>query len=162
MKYPDIWGEGMIFAFSGLEGETDWFAPFIAGTTEKFGSLCFRLKDNRTLHFRGMEELKDVRPKVICSDLIVFKNPDVSIIFVEKDRILGQYNPQFPPSITSEAARIEQIGNVVVCLSDDGISALILENDRKVFSLSYDRGNKYNAIQKAKRTITEKHCEDEI
>ncbi|HRS07177.1 MAG TPA: hypothetical protein P5065_09135, partial [Candidatus Ratteibacteria bacterium] len=132
MKYPDIWGKDIIFAFSGIEGKTDWFNPFVAGTLEKAGTLCFRLDDRRTLYFKNMDKC-NILPEIVCSDLIIFKNPDISVVFAEKDVILGKYSQEFLPSMNSETGSIEKFDNVIVCSSKDGLTGLIIEKDKKIF-----------------------------
>jgi hypothetical protein len=37
--YPNVWGEGQLLAFSGMEGETSWFTPFTWHTAATPGSL---------------------------------------------------------------------------------------------------------------------------
>ena len=161
MKYPDIWGKDIIFAFSGIEGKTDWFNPFVAGTLEKAGTLCFRLDDRRTLYFKNMDKC-NILPEIVCSDLIIFKNPDISVVFAEKDVILGKYSQEFLPSMNSETGSIEKFDNVIVCSSKDGLTGLIIEKDKKIFALSYDRTNRNNAIQKAEKTLIDKNINDEV
>ncbi len=52
MEYPDVWGKDIIFAFSGLEGKTDFFHPFVAGTLEEFGNFVLRIDSGINFGFK--------------------------------------------------------------------------------------------------------------
>ena len=43
-NYPNVWGEGNLFAFSGFEGKTDWSYPFVGTLLEKRGNYKTKIK----------------------------------------------------------------------------------------------------------------------
>lgn len=40
--WPDVWGPGELLAFSGCDGATDWFTPFVLHTGQRVGQLTLR------------------------------------------------------------------------------------------------------------------------
>ena len=39
---PNIWGRGQLFAFSGIDGKTNWFKPLVLHTADE--KCCFKIR----------------------------------------------------------------------------------------------------------------------
>ena len=70
---PNIWSERQLFAFSGIEGATDWDACFVASTVghgARYG-LRFHCKPERTLWIDGSAlDPSEVRTDAVMSDFV--------------------------------------------------------------------------------------------
>ncbi len=77
---PTVWGQGQTFAFSGLDGQTDWYNPFVAQTLGEPPGILFHAgtADSRDvqLTFAGRVEglLRNVRTRDVDARVI---GPDV-------------------------------------------------------------------------------------
>ena len=90
---PTKWGQGQLFAFSALDGESlfsDDFTGTLSG--DKIG-VIFHTNCRRTLFFGDMS--KDITPKFSCvtSDMININTlaGNFSIIFAERHLVVGEY-----------------------------------------------------------------------
>lgn len=162
MEYPDIWGESIIFAFSGLEGKTDFFHPFIAGTLAKFGDLILRIENGINFGFQNTNLSRKIKPLIVSSDIILSKKPEISIIFVEKNTIIGTYTDDFVPFL--ENSKSETIGKyqIFYLLTQSGVVMLLINKKNKRFSLVYDPKSKENAKRKAIRYLEKTSISREI
>lgn len=64
---PDVWGEGALFAFSGMDGQTNEKASFVASLGAD-NDLIFHLSDRRILKFHVSGP---VVPQIILNDLLI-------------------------------------------------------------------------------------------
>ncbi len=55
---PDVWGMGQLLAFSGMDGVTDFDAPFVLYTDVQPGSFIIRLPAEVKIEFRDLPGLK--------------------------------------------------------------------------------------------------------
>ncbi len=67
-KMPNIWGEGKLFAFSGLDGETDWAHTLVASATEEPLGLCLHLNPDVMLTFA--HGVKRIEARVVLGDAV--------------------------------------------------------------------------------------------
>lgn len=65
---PDIWGSGQLFAFSGLDGHTNWTEPFVLHTDTQPGCFIIRLPAAARIIFEGLSQ---VHFSMILSDVLV-------------------------------------------------------------------------------------------
>ena len=149
MKYPDVWGEETIFAFSGLEGKTDFSNPFVAGTTPEFGNFVFRAEENIKFGIRNIEKHRNIKPEIISSDIIITKNPQINIVFSEKDTIVGNYSDPFIPYIENSTREKKKKYVSLALKTKNGALVLLMDEKNKKFSFAYDRKNKETAFKKA-------------
>ncbi|MDH7570769.1 MAG: hypothetical protein QHJ73_14405, partial [Armatimonadota bacterium] len=54
-EMPNTWGAGQLFAFSGVDGHTDWARPFVLQTGASPGSLRVCLPFAAAVEFPGLE-----------------------------------------------------------------------------------------------------------
>ncbi|NDJ53767.1 MAG: hypothetical protein GYB68_11865 [Chloroflexi bacterium] len=53
---PDVWGEGALFAYSGLDGETNTASSFVASLHDQYFSLLFHTPEQVMLYMGGEED----------------------------------------------------------------------------------------------------------
>ena len=69
---PNVYGEGIPFVYSGLDGKTAWKSPFLASTTETEVGLKFHLATEQTLRIRLPDSgSKKHRFRVVANDILV-------------------------------------------------------------------------------------------
>ncbi|MCM8759111.1 MAG: hypothetical protein NC906_04985 [Candidatus Omnitrophica bacterium] len=149
MVYPNIWGKDIIFAFSGIEGKTDVIHPFIAGTQEEFGSFVLRIDDGINFGFRKTNPSRKPEPLIVASDIIITKNPPISIVFIEKNAVIGRYTNDLVPFLENSTPQADGKYLVSSLLTKVGAIILLIDNKSKKFSLVYDPESKEKARRKA-------------
>lgn len=103
MRLPNRWGAGCLFAYSGVEGKTDWFNPFAGRLSGDRLGVVFVLHDSRhELFFESSANLGDLSFEVVCSDLVDARagsgeHARVRFLFLDKDTIIGEVPEGFVP-----------------------------------------------------------------
>jgi hypothetical protein len=69
---PDIWGMGQLLAFSGIDGFTDFDAPFVLHTGDRPGSFIVRLPIEARIEFQNLAGLEF---KMILGDAVLAESP---------------------------------------------------------------------------------------
>ena len=116
---PNKWGQGQLFAFSALDGDsffTDDFTGTLSG--DKIG-VIFHTKKRRTLYF---SEMKDLLPKIRCiaSDIIALDTLAgelkgiVNFLFKK----VGGGSYEFIPSVITDFDSLANQGNLVTMVKN--------------------------------------------
>lgn len=141
---PKKWGQGQLFAFSALDGEsffTDDLAGFLCG--DRVG-VIFNTFCRRTLYFGDMN--KFIVPEIRCvsSDMILLDTliGDFSIIFAERHLVVGEYAEDIGVFV-SLAGRCETIikNGLEIHNTDDGEYTALLKRGGR-FAFSYGKSEK--------------------
>ncbi|MCF7837446.1 MAG: hypothetical protein K9N49_02355 [Candidatus Marinimicrobia bacterium] len=66
--FPNVWGAGQLLAFSGVDGRTSWFEPFVLHTDVAPGHLRVKLPTEVAIEFPGLDHL---RCECLTGDAIV-------------------------------------------------------------------------------------------
>lgn len=99
--YPDIYGKGMLFAFSGLDGNTDYQRDFVCTLTEQ--PIGLRIETKNSYYF--YIDIKDkIQFTAVTGDVIeaVCEAGKIFISFLNCYTIIG-YSPVFPELYKGEA-----------------------------------------------------------
>ncbi|MDO9541792.1 MAG: hypothetical protein Q7J98_05660 [Kiritimatiellia bacterium] len=151
MNLPNIWKEGLLFAFSGLDGKTDWYHPFVASTLPSPGALLFHTNPQRKIIFSGKKP-KNRNEDIIASDLIFFSQPLLSFLFLDKDTLIGQVHPSLIPMVYSgKGIREKREKNSIFQSAPRSYTVLLLKKNQKMtkFAYAFDSKNIKNALSKA-------------
>ena len=135
---PVKWGQGQLFAFSALDGES-YFTDDLTGTLagDKVG-VVFNTPCRRTLYFGDMN--KFIQPEFSCvvSDMIIVKTllGTYSMIFVERHLVVGEYEDVTGVFVSLGGnGEIIRKGDAEIHASDDGeYTALLRRNGRFAFA----------------------------
>lgn len=162
MKLPNIWGDGQIFAYSGIDGKTDWYHPFVATTLSDRIGFRFHLKNYRELWGKADKIDRQVN-NLVCSDCIdvtvCVKGKggfNIKYIFVSNDIIIGETYSEIPPvTIAADIVKVKFLDKLTLQSSDDEYTALAWgQNDKRIkFSYAFDSVCIENAIRKAKQAL---------
>jgi len=78
LALPDVWGEGALFAFSGLDGETNSGTGFVATFGAERYDLLFHTPERFVLEIRLRQEGAPYRDvvKVATGDVLIVETPD--------------------------------------------------------------------------------------
>ena len=105
---PCVWGQAQTFGFSGLDGETDWFHPFVGQTLFNSPGILFHAGQDSSRDFelkfggevRGVlhdGKIGNTRPHVIGPDVIDLEidlSPDsrvrFKLVWLDRVSVLGE------------------------------------------------------------------------
>ena len=152
---PNKWGQGQLFAFSALDGES-YFEGDFAGTLagDKIG-VIFHTICRRTLYFGDMNKFLAPEFKAVTSDMIILgtRMGDVSMIFAERHLIVGECD-DIPGVFVSLGGEYELIkkGDIEIHNTDDGEYTALLRCDGK-FAFAYANSEE-EVISLCKKGIT--------
>ena len=127
---PNVYGPGILFAFSGLDGRTPWTAPFVATTTGDEVGLQFRLPAGQTLRIRLPDHgLEALRFRAVTNNLVLADVPGdnvpMVITFASSKVVVGRVP-------AGGSASLEGRGDAVLMLEAEG--------RRTRFAVGYDPG----------------------
>jgi len=137
---PDVWGEGTLFAFSGVDGSTDVLSSFVATATGVPYGLMFQLVTRRELRF-GVPPRGQVR--VATGDVLGVDWPDgteLVVAFAQWHTIVGVAAATATIALTFEHDRptVSDTDGTVAADLRWG-DALVLRRDGLGFALAYGR-----------------------
>ncbi len=129
---PKKWGQGQLFAFSALDGES-LFSDDLAGTLagDKIG-VVFHTTCRRTLYFGDMNKFIQPQLKCVTSDMIVAESlmGTSSIIFAERHLIIGEYDDIIGVFVSlGGKCEIIRKNNIEIHNTDDGEYTALLRSD---------------------------------
>ncbi len=135
---PVKWGQGQLFAFSALDGESlfsDDFAGYLSG--DRIG-VIFETACRRTLYFGDMNRYISPELKCVTSDMLILETllGDFSMIFAERHLIAGEYSvvPAVYVSLSGEYELIKRDGAEIHCSGDGDYTALLKSDGRFAFA----------------------------
>ena len=136
---PDVWGEGALFAFSGLDGETNVTSGFVATYSREPYGLLFHTPRRR---FLDVEVGGPAKPSLATGDVCAVETAggELVVAFSAWHTIAGTL-----PASTRLRLRLEagpaavQRGAYRVSVAPDGRDALALGEREGRFALAYGR-----------------------
>ena len=138
-RVPNVYGEGILFAFSGIDGPTSWATPVVASTTRLPG-LAFHLpRDPKVLVRMTSVEAESLRWRIVTNDLMAadFQGEPYALVigFASRNLVVGR---------VPRGTRIAQEGGGPEC-------ALLrkTDGDRTQFAFAYDAGSGVRAADTA-------------
>ena len=141
---PCKWGQGQLFAFSALDGES-LFTDDLTGTLcgDKIG-VIFNTPCRRTLYFGDMNKFIAPGFKCVTSDMIVVETliGTHSILFAERHLVVGEY-ADVTGVFVSFGGRCETAtkGDIEIHITDDGEYTALLKREGR-FAFSYGKSEK--------------------
>jgi len=139
MKIPNLWGQGQLFAFSGLDGKTNVRESFSGNLSGDRIGIRFGLKKKRELAIVGFKS-PDLKFNAVCGDYICAdtKNGKIKIIFYNAHTIIGEITENLTAVVFTEGRFIrEVVGNIAIQNTDDGdYTAICTEGTRFAFAYS--------------------------
>ncbi|MBC7319294.1 flagellar biosynthesis protein FlgM [bacterium] len=172
MLLPNIWGQGAIFAFSGLDGETSYKNDLVGTLLGDEIGILFHLKNRRKLVFNLPPTIKDIDYKCVSSDIIIadfidrrrdLKLPFI-LIFSRRNLLVGETSNLMSPQVVLENGESIQVEEELwLQVSEKEYTALCaraIEDEEIKFAFSYS-DNLQEAILLAKAGV-EFDIEEEI
>lgn len=135
---PEKWGQGQIFAFSALDGDS-FFTDDLAGTLtgDKIG-IIFETMIRRTLYSGDINKAFAPEIRCVASDFIEVhtKKGDFSMIFAQRHLVAGEYLPEAGVfvSLGGECDVIRKDNIEIHNLHDGEFTALLKKDGRFAFS----------------------------
>lgn len=141
---PDKWGQGQLFTFSALDGDsffTDDFSGILSG--DKIG-VIFHTLCRRTLYFGDMNKFIMPELKCVTSDMILLESLSgtFSMMFAEKHLVTGEYNEFFGVfvSLGGNGKTVIQ-GDAEIHDTGDGEYTALIRKDGR-FAFAYAKSEK--------------------
>lgn len=146
---PKKWGQGQIFAFSAIDGES-FFSEDFTGTLagDKIG-VIFHTKCRRTLSFSEADSVPDF--KCVSSDMIEYETSEgtFSMIFAERHLVVGEFGTTGDVFVSLDGEYENIINNgVKIHDSSDGEYTALLKIGNK-FAFAY--GNSIEKVTELSR-----------
>lgn len=149
MKIPNIWGQGQIFAFSALDGQTFKKEDFTGSLSGDRIGIRFNTRIRRELAVVGLRsssfDSSKTKYKAVCGDYICVntKHGDIKIIFYNAHTIIGELPEEIEVMVFTEGRyNTEFVGNVEIQDTGDGeYTALCIEDGKFAFSFSVEKDN---------------------
>lgn len=135
---PKKWGQGQLFAFSALDGESLFNDDFTGALTGDRIGVTFDTVCRRTLYFGDMNKYICPEFECVASDMIILNTltERYSIIFTERHLVVGQYGEAGVfVSLGGESESIRK-GDVEIHNTRDGEYTALLKKDGR-FAFSY-------------------------
>jgi len=149
MFLPNVWGQGAIFAFSGLDGRTSYKDDFVGTLLGDHIGILFHLKNRRILIFNLHHTIKDIDYKCVGSDIILAdfidrRNNSILpfiLVFSKRDLLVGETSILIVPQVFLEKGESIYIDKGLwLQSSEDEYTVLYtreIEDGRLRFSFSY-------------------------
>ncbi|MBQ9914202.1 MAG: hypothetical protein IJO73_08235 [Clostridia bacterium] len=141
---PEKWGQGQLFAFSALDGEsyfTDDFTGTLSG--DKIG-VIFHTRCRRALYFGNMNKLLSPQIKCVLSDMITAETllGNLSMAFAGRHLVVGEYTDinGIYVSADGDCETVRADGVEIQDTKDGEYTALLRENGRFAFSFAKSVG----------------------
>jgi len=148
---PDVWGEGTLFAFSGVDGPTDVLSSFVATATRARYGLLFQLVTRRELRL-GVPAGGRVR--VATGDVLGVEWPDgteLVVTFTAWHTIVGIVPPAASIELSFEHdRRTDSLDDATIAADTRWGDALVLVRHGPAFALAYGRSAE-EALRRAER-----------
>ena len=150
MNYPKIYGQGAVFAFSGLDGQTDYKHDFVGSLSGDHIGVLFHLKVRRELFFELLPSVKNVDYKAVTHDVLDVDmktgqdgSYPLKVTYANAKTIIGRTSPfAFPVVRAEREANSHRNGNLWTQSSPGEHTALLIEQRdegiRFAFSFSED------------------------
>ena len=155
MRYPNVWGQGALFAFSGLDGENGigsglygWLCGDRPGVSFCEGKLDLVLMLNG---------VRDLQYEIVASDVIRAKlngSETLTLLFADNDTVIGYFPEQVTPRIVTDIPRSAVNGCVFYHDTNEDYCALRLPTaDGCRFALSVSKESGEEAERKARAAL---------
>lgn len=135
---PKKWGQGQLFAFSALDGES-FFSDDFSGTLsgDKIG-VIFETACRRTLYFGDVHKYSCPGIKCVTSDMIIVESliGTFSMLFAERHLVVGEYSDVAGVFVSfGGECKVTVKDGVEIHSTDDGeYTALLKSDDRFAFA----------------------------
>ena len=127
-------GQGQLFAFSALDGESYFSDDFVGTLSGDKVGIIFNTNCRRTLYFGDMNKFIEPKVKYVTSDMIVFESlvGTFSMFFAERHLVVGEYNDAVGIFVSlSGASEITRKGDIEIHDTKDGEYTALLKRDGK-------------------------------
>ena len=143
MKFPDYYGYGQLFAFSGIDGENSHDEDFAGMLMPEKISIRFEAPDAVTLYAPCDTEKFDA----VFSDVIT--GGGVRIVFYDKNTVLGYYENEIT-MFSEKNAAVKETGDARILTADGFCYCLLTAGGRFAFCREKSEGA---ALTSAKEKI---------
>ncbi|HOX36760.1 MAG TPA: trehalase family glycosidase [Candidatus Brocadiia bacterium] len=161
IELPDIWSDGQLAAFSGVDGDTDWQHPFVAHTLSSPPGLRFWPPLSVRLLFEGGPAgTEPLKPKFFTGDCLEAHfsqsgGPDLSVrwAFADHDTIVGELSEPLRPSLKADGEGTVVSGkNRQTCDTDADHAALVWKTEGGITRFAF--AHSFRSSERALKTAT--------
>ena len=135
---PQKWGQGQLFAFSAVDGESLFSDDFTGTLAADKTGVIFHTKARRTLFFSGIQGCVP-ELKCVASDVIVLETPQgkSSLIFAQRHLVIGETAGENSVLVSVDSEyRTTRRGDVEIHDTFDGEYTAVLKRQNR-FAFAY-------------------------
>lgn len=138
---PKKWGQGQLFAFSALDGDS-YFTDDLTGTLagDKVG-VIFNTLCRRTLYFGDMNKFTEPEFSCVVSDMIIHKTllGSSSMIFAQRHLVVGEFSDMAGIFVSfGGECKIIRNGDIEIHYTADGEYTALLKRDGR-YAFAYGK-----------------------
>ena len=160
MKLPNRWGQGSLFAYSGLDGICTLKDSVVASLLGDALGVVFHTEPRRELRFH-LDGVKDLDYEIVASDIVRLTLGDgrktpLTFLFSSQDTLMGVTGPTAMPHIFCETGDPGMKQGPILIHSSEGLhSVLITEKQGPLlrFGFSMNRRSIEEALKNARGTF---------
>ncbi|MBI3911419.1 MAG: hypothetical protein HY320_10865 [Armatimonadetes bacterium] len=158
---PRRWGEGLLFAFSGVDGPSGPQALIATALRDRLG-FAFPWPGDRELWCESRARLQ-IHPQVVASDWVEFScqpasAPPVRLTYLALDActVVGETSALLPPRSASRAAATTEVEGCVAHVDAAGATLLATApaGDRRRFAFVYASSDVRALVSRARAALT--------
>ena len=158
MFLPNVWGAGSLFAFSGLDGETQWDSPFVGALSADRVGIWFHTQKRRLLSL-SIEDTNGLAYEIVASDIIKLhltnrenaESQSALFCFISQDTVAGcTVQTAMPEVFCKGCLPLEHRGMITHSTGGEHTALALAEDGGKVrFAFSFSSVSVEDAAAKA-------------
>lgn len=160
MQLPNKWGQGSLFAYSGLDGECTLADSIVGSLLGDALGIVFNTEPRRELRFH-LKEVRNLEYSIVASDIIrVFtgenQSAPLTILFSSQDTVMGVTTANAVPHVCCESGDPGMRDGSVLAHESGGLySVLITQETGPIlgFALSMNKRSAKEALDKARGAL---------
>ncbi|MFW6065953.1 MAG: amylo-alpha-1,6-glucosidase [Planctomycetota bacterium] len=136
---PNVWGEGALFSFSGMDGGTEATTGFVATLGDRPCDLLIHTPRRRVLELPVGEQ---TRPQLITGDVIAMETPGGGplMAWTSRHTLIADLPQNVEINLRFEdGTPAQRSGNRWVCVDDDAGDAVALARDGGRLALAFGK-----------------------
>ena len=147
-----------------MDGETDWFHPFVATTLPEDVGLLFHLREPRRLWCEPTTLIvEELEPRVVTGDCIEFAvrgtggSPfQIRYLFLDRFTVVGETTVHMPPKVRTEGSAVVARTPDVVTHSGRGEATSLVTKvygEKLIFAFSFSPESEGRATEQARQGL---------
>lgn len=160
MRLPNVWGQGSLFAYSGLDGTCTLRDSVVGSLLGDALGIGFYTEPRRELRFR-LSGIKNLDYEVVASDILRLstgaeRTTPITVLFSSQDTVMGVTPLTVVPCVHCESGEPGRSDGSAVCHQSGSLYSVLLTEEKGSFlrfGFSISRRSHEKALANAKKTF---------